>query len=84
MKTLKKILRLELYIRTRFYISEEITLPEKEDWMNLKNKEDFEVYCQGREDYVKLMIRGLLNKYSRAIGESEWEMRRIFESKQLN
>jgi hypothetical protein len=74
-------LRLELYIRTRFYISEEITLPEKEDWMNLKNKEDFEVYCQGREDYVKLMIRGLLNKHSRAIGEYEWEIRRIFESK---
>lgn len=49
--------------------------------MNLKNKEDFEVYVQGREDYVKLMIRGLLNKYSRAIGENEWEIRRIFESK---
>lgn len=74
-------MRLELYIRNRFYISTEIILPEKEDWMNLKNKEDFEVYCQGREDYVKLMIRGLLNKYSRAIGENEWEIRRIFESK---
>jgi hypothetical protein len=39
------------------------------------------VYVQGREEYVKLMIRGLLNKYSRAIGESEWEIRRIFESR---
>jgi len=74
-------LRLELYIRTRFYISEEITLPEKEAWMNLKNKEDFEVYCQGREEYVKLMIKGLLNKYSRAIENQEWEIRRIFESR---
>jgi hypothetical protein len=27
------------------------------------------------------MIKGLLNKYSRAIGESEWEIRRIFESR---
>jgi hypothetical protein len=27
------------------------------------------------------MIRGLLNKYSRAIGEYQWEIRRIFESK---
>jgi hypothetical protein len=72
---------LELYIRNRFYISTEITLPEKEDWMNLKNAEDFEIYCSGREEYVSLMIKGLLNKHSRAIGEYEWEIRRIFESK---
>jgi hypothetical protein len=74
-------LRLELYIRTRFYISEEITLPEKEDWMDLRNKDDFEVYCQGREDYVKLMIRGLLNKHSRAIENQPWEIRGVIESK---
>jgi hypothetical protein len=39
------------------------------------------VYVQGREEYVKLMIKGLLNKYSRAIENQEWEIRRIFESK---
>jgi hypothetical protein len=75
------LLTLELYIRNRFYISTEITLPEKEDWMNLKNAEDFEIYCSEREEYVRLMIRGLLNKYARAIENQPWEIRGIIESK---
>ena len=74
-------MRLELYIRNRFYISEEITLPEKEEWMDLRNRNDFEIFCEGREEYIKLMIRGLLNKYARAIENQEWTVRRIVESK---
>lgn len=49
--------------------------------MDLRNRNDFEIFCEGREEYVRLMIRGLLNKHSRAIGDSEWEIRRIIESK---
>jgi len=61
-------LRLELYIRNRFYISERITLPEKESWM------EFEDNYKAREEYVKWMIEGLKNKYQRAIENQEYEI----------
>jgi hypothetical protein len=60
--------RLELYIRSRFYISEEITLPEKESWMG------FEDNYKAREEYLKLMVKGMKNKYARAIENQEYEI----------
>ena len=60
-------------------MSVELTPPEKEDWMDLKNPEDFEIYCKGREYYVKIMTRGFLKKYQRAIENSKWEIFLVIE-----
>ena len=61
-------MRLELYIRGRFYASEIITVLEKEMWI------DFEEVCRAREVYTRWMVEALKNKYARAIENSEYEI----------
>jgi hypothetical protein len=61
-------LRLELFIRGRFYASERISLPAKEMWA------DFEEICRAREVYVRWMIESLKNKYARAIDNQDYEI----------
>lgn len=59
---------LELYIRGHFYISNEITIPEKEDWM------EFEDRFIAIEKYTKLMVRSFKNRYAKAIENQDYEI----------
>lgn len=61
-------MRLELYIRGHFYISNEITLPEKEDWMDFKDR------FIAVQEYTKLMVRSFKNKYAKAIENQDYEI----------
>lgn len=67
-------MKLELYIRGSFMVEVELKTP-VDKYMDFKGNYEL------RESYVKLMIAALKNKYQRAIGNYEWEIFLVAESK---
>ena len=61
-------MRLELYIRGHLYIANELTLPEKEEWMDFKER------VIAIQEYTKLMVKSFKNRYAKAIENQDYEI----------